>query len=81
MRPPNDGTMRSVSLLDDITTRGAVIRERLWDLLERHAYPDDTRSVWVAGSIGVALEHHEAISLLINRQLTGPAFGLGASDG
>jgi uncharacterized protein DUF6988 len=57
-------------------TRGAAIRQRLWDLLERHAYPDDTRSVWVAGSIGVAFEHHEAISLLINRQLTGSAFAL-----
>jgi hypothetical protein len=65
-----------VSLLDDITTRGAAIRDRLWDSLERHAYPDDTRSVWVAGSIGVALDHHEAISLLINRQLTGSAFAL-----
>ena len=47
-----------MSLLDDIRTRGAAIRERLWDLLERHAYPDDTRSTWVAGSMAVALEHH-----------------------
>jgi hypothetical protein len=65
-----------MSLLDDLTTRGAEIRKRLWDLLERHAYPDDERSVWVAGCIAVALEHHEAISLLINRQLTGSAFAL-----
>jgi hypothetical protein len=65
-----------VSLLDDITACGAQIRARLWDLLERHAYPDDTKSVWVAGSIGVALEHHEAISLLIERKLTGSAFAL-----
>jgi hypothetical protein len=65
-----------VSLLDDITAHGAQIRDRLWDLLERHAYPDDTKSVWVAGSIAVALEHHEAISLLAQRQLTGSAFAL-----
>jgi hypothetical protein len=65
-----------VSLLDDLTARGAAIRKWLWDLLERHAYPDDARSVWVAGSIAVALEHHEAISLLVNRQLTGSAFAL-----
>jgi hypothetical protein len=65
-----------VSLFDDITIRGAAIRNRLWDLLEPHAYPDDARSVWVAGSIAVALEHHEAIWLLINRQLTGSAFAL-----
>jgi Family of unknown function (DUF6988) len=65
-----------MSLIDELIARGAVIRARLWDRLERHAYPDDTRSVWVAGSIAVALEHHEAISLLIERQLTGSAFAL-----
>jgi Family of unknown function (DUF6988) len=65
-----------MSLIDELIARGAVIRTRLWDLLERHAYPDDTRSVWVAGSLAVALEHHEAISLLIERQLTGSAFAL-----
>jgi hypothetical protein len=64
------------SLRDDLTACGAAIRERLWDLLERHAYPDDERSVWVAGSLAVALEHHAAISLLINKQLTGSAFAL-----
>jgi hypothetical protein len=65
-----------VSLLDDISMRGTQIRERLWDLLERHAYPDDERSTWVEGSLAVALEHHEAISLLIKRQLNGSAFAL-----
>jgi hypothetical protein len=65
-----------MSLLDDITTRGAEIRGRLLDLLERHAFPDDHRPVWVAGSLAQALEHHEAISLLIKRQLTGSAFAL-----
>jgi hypothetical protein len=65
-----------VSLLDDVTARGAEIRDRLWDLLERHAYPDDERSTWVEGSLAVALEHHEAISLLIKRQLNGSAFAL-----
>ena len=65
-----------MSLLDDITVRGTQIRERVWDLLERHAYPDDERHTWVEGSLSVALEHHEAISLLIKRQLNGSAFAL-----
>jgi hypothetical protein len=65
-----------MSLPDDITARGAQIRTRLWDLLERHAYPDDERHTWVEGSLAVAIEHHEAISLLIDRQLTGSAFAL-----
>jgi hypothetical protein len=65
-----------MSLVDELIARGAVIRARLWDLLERHGYPDDTRSVWIAGSMAVALEHHEAISLLIEQQLTGSAFAL-----
>src|SRR4029453_7287094 len=65
-----------MSLIDELIARGAVIRARLWGLLERHGYPDDTRSVWVAGSMAVALEHHEAISLLIEQQLTGSAFAL-----
>ena len=65
-----------MSLLDDISNRGIQIRSRLWDLLERHPYPDDHRSVWVAGSLAQALEHHEAIALLIKRELTGSAFAL-----
>lgn len=65
-----------MSLLDDITSRGAAIRKRLWDLLERHTYPDDERSTWVEGSLAVALEHHQAIALLIERQLNGSAFAL-----
>jgi hypothetical protein len=59
-----------------MAARGAQIRTRLWDLLERHAYSDDHRPVWVAGSIAQALEHHQAIALLIDGQLTGSAFAL-----
>jgi hypothetical protein len=65
-----------MNLLDDLIARGAAIRTRLWDLLERHSYPDDERSTWVAGSLAVALEHHQAISLLITERLTGSAFAL-----
>jgi hypothetical protein len=68
--------LASVSLFDDTMASGAAIQGLLWDLLERHLYPDDERSVWVAGCMVVALEHHEAISLLIKRQLTGSAFAL-----
>ena len=65
-----------MSLLDDNTACGAAIQELLWDLLERHRYSDDERSVWVAGCMNLALEHHKAISLLIQWQLTGSAFAL-----
>jgi hypothetical protein len=67
---------QAMSLIDDLTAHGAQIRERLWDLLERHRYPDDARSVWIEGSVAQTLEHHDAISLLVRRQLTGSAFAL-----
>jgi hypothetical protein len=65
-----------VSLLDDITARGAEVRTRLCELQPNRAYPSDHKTVWLLGSVEIALEHHQSIWLLIERKLTGSAFAL-----
>lgn len=69
-------TDRSVSLLDDITDRGAQIREQLRQLILRNEYPSDTKSLLLAAYVDIALEHHEAIWLLTERKLNGSAFAM-----
>ena len=61
-----------MSLLEDITTRGAEIRTRLREFLAHHDYTADTGTVLVIGAVDQALEHHEAIWLLHSRKLNGP---------
>lgn len=63
-----------MSLLDDITARGAKARARLHELLARHEYSADTKTVMVIAYVDTALEHHEAIWLLAKSQLYGSAF-------
>jgi hypothetical protein len=53
-----------MSLLEDITTRGAEIRTRLREFLARRTYTTDTRTVLVIGAAEQALEHHKAVWLL-----------------
>jgi hypothetical protein len=65
-----------MSLLDDITVRGAEIRTRLREFLARHDYSPATRTVLVIGAIDQALEHHEAIWLLRERNLNGSALAM-----
>ena len=65
-----------MSLLEDITTRGAEIRARLRDLLERHSYPGDTKNQLLAAYVDIALEHHKAIWLLSASELNGSALAL-----
>ena len=65
-----------LSLLDDVTAHGAQVRTRLRELLARHEYPVDTKSLVLAAYIDVALEHHEAIWRLIDAKLYGSAFAL-----
>jgi hypothetical protein len=60
-----------MSLLDDIAVRGAEIRTRLREFLARHDYSPGTRTVLVIGAVNQALEHHEAIWLLRERNLNG----------
>jgi hypothetical protein len=65
-----------VSLLDDITTRGAEIRTRLREFLARHTYTTDTRTVLVIGAADQALEHHEAVWRLTESNLNGSAMAM-----
>jgi hypothetical protein len=65
-----------VNLLDDIAARGAHIRARLRALQPNRKYPSDHKTVWLLGSVEIALEHHEAIWLLVKRKLTESAFAL-----
>lgn len=65
-----------VSLLDDISTRGDQLRERVRQLLEQHQYSTNNKSVMLVAYVDLALEDHEAIWLLRERKLTGSAFAL-----
>ena len=65
-----------MSLLEDITTRGAEIRTRLREFLTRHDYTADMGTVLVIGAVDQALEHHEAIWLLHSRKLNGSAMAM-----
>ena len=65
-----------MTLLDDITARGAEVRERLRQLLHRHEYPQDTRTFLLRAYVDVVLEHHDAIWLLAKCRLNGSAFAM-----
>ncbi len=64
-----------MSLLDDISTRGAEIRTRLRQLLP-DKYPADTKTTMLLAYVDIALEHHEAIWLLAKSKLNGSAFAM-----
>jgi hypothetical protein len=68
--------LSQMSLLEDITTRGAEIQTRLRQLLERHQYPGDTKNQVLGAYVDIALEHHKAIWLLSASELNGSAFAL-----
>jgi hypothetical protein len=65
-----------VSLVDDITVRGDQVRGRLYELLQRHEYGSDTKTVVLVAYIAIALEHHKAIWILSKLGLNGSAFAL-----
>jgi hypothetical protein len=65
-----------MSLLDDISTRGAQVRARVRELLVGPAYPGDLKTRLLAAYVDLALEHHKAIWLLSKSQLNGSAFAL-----
>jgi len=65
-----------MSLLADITVRGAEIRTRLREFLARHDYTTDTRRVLVIGALDQALEHHEAVWMLKEAKLNGAALAM-----
>jgi hypothetical protein len=62
-----------LSLVDDISKRGAEIRARVYDLLERHRYSGNIKTRVLSAYVAVALEHHEAIWLLREAELLGSA--------
>lgn len=49
------------------------------EILSRHGYPSDLRTVIVAGSIDQMIEHHESMLLLIRKGKVGSAFALARS--
>jgi len=65
-----------MSLLEDITTRGAEIRTRLRELLPDKYPAADTKTILLRAYVDIALEHHAAIWLLTDRKLNGSAFAL-----
>jgi hypothetical protein len=65
-----------VSSVEDISNRGAVIRSKLRELLPCDEYPSNTKNSFLFAYVDIALEHHEAISLLIKSKLFGSAFAL-----
>jgi uncharacterized protein DUF6988 len=65
-----------VSRTEDISNRGAEIRSRLRELLPCDEYPSDTKTTMLFAYVDIALEHHEAIFLLIKSKLFGSAFAL-----
>src|SRR5438132_8459247 len=65
-----------MSLLDDITIRGAEIRTRLRDLLLRRKYDGNTKNMVLAAYVDIALEHHEAIWQLHKSGLNGSALAM-----
>jgi hypothetical protein len=65
-----------MSLLEDIAVRGAEIRRRMRELLSQRAYSGTIKTRLLAGYVDIALEHHEAIWLLMERKLTGSALAL-----
>jgi hypothetical protein len=65
-----------VSLLDDISTRGAQVRARLDQLLLCNEYPRNTKTFVLVAYVDIALEHHKAIWLLTKSELNGSAFAL-----
>src|SRR5712692_2495809 len=46
-------------------------------IIAKHEYPDDYRTMIVIGFISTLVEHHEAVLLLILRDIVGSAFALG----
>lgn len=65
-----------MSLLEDITTRGAEIRTRLRELLLRHKYTGNIKNQVLAAYVDIALEHHRAIWLLSESELNGSALAM-----
>ena len=65
-----------MSLLDDVTARGAQLRTRVHELFARHDYADIIKNRVLAGYVAIALEQHKGICLLKDNGLRGSALAL-----
>ena len=61
------------TLIHDLTDRGAQVRTRLRELLDRHGYLGSTKNLSLMAYSDLALEHHKAIWLLTQAKLYGSA--------
>lgn len=62
--------------INGILSRGEVVRNRLRQMLSEKEYTSEDINNLLSAYTSIALEHHESIYLLINRELYGSAFAL-----
>ncbi len=62
--------------IEAVQKRGLLIRNKIRDFLCDHDYPSETKKVLLMAYVDIALEHHEAIHVLIKSKLYGSAFAL-----
>jgi hypothetical protein len=62
--------------IEVVQNHGFTLRRRIFELLCRHEYSSETKTVLLTAYMDIALEHHKSISLLVKSQLYGSAFAL-----
>ncbi len=67
------------SEIEVVEKQGLLLRTKIYEFLCRHAYASETKNILLTAYVDIALEHHEAISLLIKSKLYGSAFALARS--
>ena len=66
----------AVIKIEDLNTRSAEIRSKLRAFLDHPEYLPDVKTRWLLASLDIALEHQEAILLLIRSKLFGSTFAM-----
>ena len=64
------------SEIESIVKRGLLLRTKIYEFMCGHAYPSETKTNLLIAYVAIALEHHEAIHLLVKSELHGSAFAL-----
>jgi hypothetical protein len=62
--------------LETVWNRGSRFRAQIRDLLCQREYASETKTHLLVAYLDIALEHHEAVALLIKTKLYGSAFAL-----
>ena len=65
-----------MSQIEDLSNQSAQSNSKLRELLARPEYPSDPKTRWVIASLDIAIEHQEAILLLIKSELFGSALAM-----